>query len=534
MKPRDTRFAAALFAALLLLAACGSDSQSTTAQTTTSEEATAQTEEQVAEDEPTNDAMADEAPVEEDNMSDDAAVDEEDMSDEAAAEDDTSDEVADTAGEADAAGDMAILAAGELRATLTSHLQEHVYLSGITVETIEDAAGDLDDPAVVGALAALDENSLAIAGLIGAAAPAEQEPFLALWREHVGFFMDYAQGAVTGDADAQAAALANLDGYRDASGAFFERVTGGTLPADAVSDNFAMHVNTLIAAFDSLATGEADAFENLHVAAEHMKISALALASGFSAALPDAFPGDVADAEAETRAAITYALGEHVFLSGIAFGQLAEADGDASGPAAVAAFDVLDTNSVDIAAIIGSLVPDEEEGFLALWREHLGFFTDYANGAIDADADAQAVALANLDGYRSASGAFFDRLTGGALPAAAVEENFAGHVNTLNGAIDALAADDPDAWLSLRMAARHMPGTAAERPRTQRKDDHVTTHKDLRRLYGSHSPRSWSRLDVVRADPRRRPGCSNLRLSDRGREPRPRRLDDDQRSCCRR
>jgi uncharacterized protein YmfQ (DUF2313 family) len=319
----------------------------------------------------------------------------------------------------------------------------------------------MDNPGVVGALAALDENSLAIAGLIGAAAPAEQEPFLALWREHVGFFMDYAQGAVVGDDEARAAALANLDGHRDASGAFFERITGGALPADAVSENFGGHVNTLIVAFDSLAANDADAFENLHVAAEHMKMSALALATGFATALPDSFPGDVADVEAETRAAVTYALGEHVFLSGIAFGQLAEAEGDASAPAVVAAIDVLDTNSVDIAAIIGSLAPDEEEGFLSLWREHLGFFTDYANGAIDGDADAQTVALANLDGYRSASGAFFDRLTGGALPAAAVEENFAGHVSTLNAAIDALAADDSDAWLSLRMAARHMPGTAA-------------------------------------------------------------------------
>lgn len=354
----------------------------------------------------------------------------------------------------------ALMTAGELRATLTSHLQEHVYLSGVVVETLADAAGDPDDADASAALAALDDNSLAIAGLVSAAAPDQEEAFLDMWREHVGFFMDYARAGITGESADQTDALANLDGYRTASGAFFEALTGGALPADAVADNFAVHVDTLLAAFDALVRADADAFERLRTAAQHMSVSAQALATGFSTALPDAFPGDVADPEAETRATLTYLLGEHVFLSGISFEQLIEADGQ-DGPAVNAAFEELDKNSVAIAGVIGSLAPDEEDGFLELWREHLGFFTAYALGAIDNADDTKAMALANLDGYRSASAAFFETLTAGALPADAVAENFKGHVDTLNRAIDAMAAGDHQGFAALRDAARHMPSTAA-------------------------------------------------------------------------
>lgn len=242
--------------------------------------------------------------------------------DDTTARSEPSDAVADDPVVGDGTTAEALMSAGELRAILTSHLQEHVYLSGIVVETLADAGSDRDEPDSAAALAALDDNSVAIAGLIGAAAPDQEEPFLDMWREHVEFFMDYASAGITGDDAAQAEALAKLDGYRTASGAFFDTLTGGALPADAVAENFAVHVDTLLAAFDALVGADGDAFERLRTAAQHMSVSAQALATGFSTALPDAFPGDVADPEAETRATVTYLLGEHVFLSGISFEQL--------------------------------------------------------------------------------------------------------------------------------------------------------------------------------------------------------------------
>jgi len=57
----------------------------------------------------------------------------------------------------------------------------------------------------------------------------------------------------TGDTDGQQEALMNLDGYRPAAGAFFEKISDGELPADDVAAGLGMHVSTLAGAIDSLA-----------------------------------------------------------------------------------------------------------------------------------------------------------------------------------------------------------------------------------------------------------------------------------------
>lgn len=64
-----------------------------------------------------------------------------------------SDAVADDPVVGDGTSAEALMSAGELRAILTSHLQEHVYLSGIVVETLADVGSDRDDPDAAAALA---------------------------------------------------------------------------------------------------------------------------------------------------------------------------------------------------------------------------------------------------------------------------------------------------------------------------------------------------------------------------------------------
>src|SRR3546814_14867418 len=51
--------------------------------------------------------------------------------------------------------------AAELRAGLTSLLQEHVYLAGAAISTAVQAGGDLEAPAVVSAVDTLDAHSAA-------------------------------------------------------------------------------------------------------------------------------------------------------------------------------------------------------------------------------------------------------------------------------------------------------------------------------------------------------------------------------------
>jgi hypothetical protein len=62
-------------------------------------------------------------------------------------------------------------AAAELRATLTSLLSDHVWLAGNALDTAVHKKGDLKDPQVVGAVKALDANSVALAEAIGSVYP---------------------------------------------------------------------------------------------------------------------------------------------------------------------------------------------------------------------------------------------------------------------------------------------------------------------------------------------------------------------------
>ncbi len=382
--------------------------------------------------------------------------------DAAEVEETTTTEAAEESSEMEADAASTETGAATLRAGLTSLLQEHVYLAGIVVETAVDAGGDLQSPVVQAAVATLDENSVAIADAIGSVAGDEnREAFLDQWRGHIGFFVDYTLGKATADDAKVQKALTDLDGYRAAQGAFFEEITGGTLPADAVESELATHVESLTKAIDAVVAGDGQAFALLQDAADHMDMTAQAIAGAVVEALPDQFDGDVAAPAAETRAVLTSLLQEHVWLAGIAIEQAVEAGGDLEAPAVAAAVEVLDANSVEIADVIGSVAGDENrEAFLEQWRGHIGFFVDYTLGKATADDAKVQKALTDLDGYRAAQGAFFEEITGGELPADAVESELATHVESLTTAIDSLIAGDAAVFSQLREAGQHMPMTA--------------------------------------------------------------------------
>jgi hypothetical protein len=353
--------------------------------------------------------------------------------------------------------------AATLRAGLTSLLQEHVYLAGITVETALDAGGDMDAPAVQAAAAALDENTVALSDAVASVAGAENgEAFKGLWREHIGFFVDYTLGKATGDQAAVDQALTDLDGYQQAAGDFFEEITAGELPAEALIESLDVHISTLTAAIDALVAGDATAFDKLQAAADHMPMAASAIAGAIVAALPDQFDGEVDSGPAETRAVLTDLLQEHVYLAGIAIEQAVEAGGDMEASAVQAAVTTLDANSVELADVVGSVAGDENrEAFLGLWREHIGFFVDYTLGKATDDQAAAEAALTDLDGYQQAAGDFFEEITAGELPAEALIESLDVHVSTLTAAIDALVAGETAVFAELRQAGQHMPMAAA-------------------------------------------------------------------------
>src|SRR5215218_8866741 len=107
----------------------------------------------------------------------------------------------------------------ELRAGLTSLLEEHVYLAGISVAN--GVGNGLDSKQFKAAAATLDDNSKALADAIGSVYGDDAgAQFLSLWRKHIGFFVTYTKGLATKNPKLAAKAQKQLDGYRTDFGAF--------------------------------------------------------------------------------------------------------------------------------------------------------------------------------------------------------------------------------------------------------------------------------------------------------------------------
>ena len=180
--------------------------------------------------------------------------------------------------------------AAELRAGLTALLQEHVYLAGITTGTALNPAAGPESAAFMSAAGTLDANSVALSksieGVYGAQAG---EQFLALWRKHIGFFVDYTLGAAGKDKAMQDKAVADLDGYRADFGAFLASANPN-LTKEAVADELKPHVASLAAAVDAQAAGSPDSVGTLQESAAHMPMTAKILAGAIAQQFADKFP----------------------------------------------------------------------------------------------------------------------------------------------------------------------------------------------------------------------------------------------------
>ena len=173
-------------------------------------------------------------------------------------------------------------AAAGLRATLTALLSDHVWLAGNALNTAVQAGGDLKDPKVKGAVAALDGNSVALSKAVASVYPDAEKPFLASWRQHIGFFVNYTLGKATKDNATVAKAKKDLDGYRTSFGQLINSVVP-ELPADAVAEELIPHVQSLFAAIDAAVAGSPSFQQKLADAAEHMTMTAAVLTHGIVA-----------------------------------------------------------------------------------------------------------------------------------------------------------------------------------------------------------------------------------------------------------
>ena len=346
--------------------------------------------------------------------------------------------------------------ASTLRANLTAGLQEHVYLAGIAVSN--GVGKGLDSAEFKASAGTLDKNSVALSKAIGSVyGPAAEKEFLRIWREHIGFFVDYTKGKATKNAAMVKKANRDLDGYRAEFGAFLAKANPN-LTADAVATDLKGHVLTLEKAIDAVVAGDGNAFDLLQAAAAHMPTTADVLSGAISKQYPDKFDGSSTSAASKLRADMTAGLQEHVYLAGIAVATGVDKGLDSKEFTAAAA--TLDKNTVALSKPIGAVYgPDAEKTFLKVWRQHIGFFVEYTKGRATKDDALVKKANRDLDGYRATFGAFLAKANPN-LTADAVATDLKGHVATLEAAIDAVVAGKPEAFDLLQAAAAHMPGTA--------------------------------------------------------------------------
>jgi hypothetical protein len=178
-----------------------------------------------------------------------------------------------------------------LTATLTDLFENHVYLASAAVLEAK-LTKSTTSPEFKAAAGALDSNTVdlskAIASVYGQAAGKQ---FLSLWRKHIGFFVDYAVGRLTGNTKQENKAKTDLMHYKKDFAAFLAKATGGNLPANAAAASLQAHVDSLIEVINSVIDGKGDPFALLYTAAHHhMPMTATALAGAIVKQYPSKFP----------------------------------------------------------------------------------------------------------------------------------------------------------------------------------------------------------------------------------------------------
>ena len=336
--------------------------------------------------------------------------------------------------------------AADLRVALNLLLMDHVYLA--SAATNQALLGN--DAGFKAAAATLDQNTVGLGDAIGSVyGDAAKTSFLALWRKHIGFFVDYTMGAAAKDQAKMAKAKTDLDGYRADFDAF---ITGANpnLPKGAVADLLVTHVSSLFAVIDAQAAKDPTFIDKIKVSAAHSQKIADPLAGAISKQYPDKFPGAASKAS-DLRVALNLLLDEHVQI--VAFATGAAVSGNDAGFQAAAK--TLDTNTVGLSDAIGSVYGDAAKTtFLELWRKHIGFFVNYTVATAKGDKAGQDKAVADLDGYRKDFDAF---ITGANpnLPKGAVAELLIPHVTGIAGFVQAQNAKDPSSFDKAETAANH-------------------------------------------------------------------------------
>ena len=321
----------------------------------------------------------------------------------------------------------------DVRVTLNLLLQEQVFLTASAMDAASN--GRLDE--LIGISAALDQNSLAFAEVIGAVkGQPTAEALLGAWRGLVADLVLYAQGQ-------QAAAGADLDQRRSVIAA---RLALGNLSAGAVDELLRARVQAQLALADAIVGHDAaQAAQRLRSTAAASDEIARPLSAAISAHLPAAAPPPTEGLAVDIRLALTRLLQEHTFLNGAAV----DAAADGRGSDQQAYLKAADESASDLGAQLASVYsPELGDELTARLRAESAAFVSVASGGDRPQAAANVVRLrGELDGLLSSANQL--------LPPGLVGQQLRASDQPMLAAADAFTGRDfGTAFSRLREAAR--------------------------------------------------------------------------------
>lgn len=321
-------------------------------------------------------------------------------------------------------------------------LTEHVYLTGVAVQTAFERSDT--SQAAKDALAALDANSEAFATMVVKGRLEADDPdkgaFLEGWRAHAQSFFDYAVAVKDDDAAERGKAEAALDAYRVSAADYLAEITDGKLPGYQVKAEMKEHINTLKDAIDAFAADDTQAYDLLKIAGDAMAKTAGVFAKGLYA--EDS--GQAAELEEPAvlaRADLTGLTISHTYLTASAFiAGFGAVKGFTTAPYAAAKVAIED-NSKQLAQVIrGATTSEAQVEFLEDWRRQFLDLEEYAKGAANDNRRVMDGALDYLDDDQKNTGKFIDELTKGRAKAEDVSAALERHLRTFTGTVDAMRA----------------------------------------------------------------------------------------------
>jgi hypothetical protein len=203
-----------------------------------------------------------------------------------------------------------VLPAADLRLAVEEILGEHTWLAIDSSLAAADGSADVD-----AVLAAVTENTTSLTTAIGVVyGPVGAGAVDELWVMHTQFFLDWAVARAAGDETGTAQAERRLRDYEADFASLLDTATGGQVPAEAAEQLLAEHVRQVLAVLDARIADRADTVAPTHEAYAYARVVGSALAGGFHAQQPEAFPGDLDDPATEARSALAADLGEWALL----------------------------------------------------------------------------------------------------------------------------------------------------------------------------------------------------------------------------